>query len=115
MTAIQKKYNKRIRKVSPLGMRVLVRIEKDTNMTETGLYLPEGAKNSMQESILGQVVEVALAHDSLSDEETNVSGIPLGARVLISKHAGTKIPWDEELRLVETKEVLAMVDEVAVV
>ena len=104
---------RRVRRVNPLGMRVVVRIRDDNDVTEGGLYLPEGAKQSMHESFLCEVVEVAIAHESESDEDTNVSGIPLGATVLVPKHAGTKIPWDERLRIVETKEVLAIVEEIA--
>ena len=105
----------KIRKVSPLGMRVLVRIRKEGNQTETGLYLPEGAKDAMGESVLGEVLEVASAIDDDTKEEANISGIPNGALVLISKRAGTKIPWDEDLRIVETKEVLAIVNEVDII
>ena len=103
---------KPVRRVNPIGMRVLVSLRKDTNQTEGGLYLPEGAKANLQESLLAEVLEVASAIDDETDEETNVSGIPLGALVLISKHAGVKIPWDENLRLVDTKEVLAIVNEI---
>ena len=96
-------------------MRVVVRVFKDTNISEGGLYLPEGAKLNMAESMLAEVVEVASAHDTHTDEDTNVSGIPMGAKVLILKSAGVKVPWDEELRIVETKEVLAMVEEIAII
>ena len=49
------------RKISPLGMRVLVQIRKDDNVTDTGLYLPEGAKSEQDESLLAEVIEVAKA------------------------------------------------------
>jgi co-chaperonin GroES (HSP10) len=103
---------KRIRKVHPLGMRVVARIIKDSNLTDGGLYLPEGAKESLQESILAEVVEVASALDTHSEEETNVSGVPLGAHVLIGKTVGIRIPWDDDLRIVDTRDVLALVDEI---
>lgn len=57
-----------IRSINPLGMRVVVRITIDTNVTEGGLYLPEGAKQNMQESLLCEVVEVASAIDSETEE-----------------------------------------------
>lgn len=105
---------KTIRTVSPLGMRVLVRVRPESNISEGGLYLPEGVKEQLHESILGEVVEVASAIDMDSDEETNVSGVPLGSLVLIPKRAGVKVPWDDDLRLVDTKEVLAIVTEVEI-
>ena len=104
----------KLRKINPLGMRVLVEILKESNVTEGGLYLPEGAKEAMQESLLVKVLEVASASDEHSEEEHNVSGIPLGALVLIPKDVGIRVPWDANLRIVETKDVLAVVNEVAV-
>jgi co-chaperonin GroES (HSP10) len=101
---------KTLHHINPMGMRVLVRIIKDQNVTEGGLYLPEGAKASMAESVLGEVIEVASAIDDQTEEETNVSGIPLGAQILIPKKAGIKVPWNDDLRIVETKDVLATVE-----
>jgi co-chaperonin GroES (HSP10) len=101
-----------IRRINPLGYRVVVKIRKDSNMTDTGLYLPEGAKQNMQDSVVAEVIEVASAVDDDTHEEANVSGIPLGAVVLIPKESGVKVPWDEELRIVETKHILAIIEEV---
>ncbi len=96
--------HKSVRKVHPLGMRVLVQIKKADSKTDRG-----------EESLLAQVIEVASAIDTDTDEETNISGIPLGATVLVGRHAGTRVPWDELLRIVDTKEVLAIVDEVELI
>lgn len=104
----------RIQHVSPLGMRVLVRLRRDDNRTDTGLYLPEGSKQALQESLVGQVIEVASAVDQDTHEEANVSGIPNGSLVLIPKNVGVKIPWDDSLLLVDTKDVLAIIHDVAV-
>lgn len=100
-----------LREIRPLGMRVLVQIKKDDNKTKTGLYLPEGAKQAQQESLLGEVIEVATAQHEEDEEMSNISGIPLGALVLIPADAGIKVPWDENLRIVETLDVLALIDE----
>lgn len=105
---------RRVREVQPLGMRVLVQIKKDDNKSETGLYLPEGAKQAQQESLLAEVVEVATAQDE-EENLTNISGIPLGAMVLIYADAGVKVPWNDSLRLVETADVLAIVDELELI
>lgn len=104
--------SRKIRKISPLGFRVVVRIVKDNDMTDAGLYLPEGSKQTMQDSVLAEVVEVASAVDDDTNEEANVSGIPLGATVLIPKDNGIKVPWDEQLRIIESKFILAIIDEV---
>jgi co-chaperonin GroES (HSP10) len=116
------------RHVQPLGPRVLVRIMKSPNRLESGLYLPEGAKDAQVEALMGEVVEVARTHprtNSFDDEDEgadddafdpdlgeNVSGIPLAATVLFGKDKGVAIPWDESLRLVDVRHVLAIVEEI---
>ncbi len=77
-----------MKKISPLGMRVVVQLRREANMTDAGLYLPEGAKQAMAESLLAQVLEVASAIDQHTDEEANISGVPLGALVLVPKTRG---------------------------
>ncbi len=104
-----------IRHIQPLGPRVLVRVIPDDDRSESGLYLPAGAKERTQEALYGEVVEVARATPTGATDEglgVNVSGVPCGARVLFLKSAGTRVPWDEMLRLLEVKEVLATVEEV---
>ena len=75
----------------------------------------QAAIRAARDRIRGRVVRIGRAIDNDTDEETNISGIPLGATVLIGRHAGVKVPWEESLRVVETKEVLAIVDEVELV
>lgn len=97
----------------PLGMRVLVRILKDHDRTDSGLYLPAGAKEAQDEALYGEVVEVARAEQS--DEPSlgqNVSGVPMGAFVLFPKKEGLPVPWDDNLRLLDVKAVYALVEEV---
>jgi co-chaperonin GroES (HSP10) len=117
------------RHVQPLGPRVLVRIVKDPDRLESGLFLPEGAKESSRDALLGEVVEVArtmpnytaeLDDDGDDDDDDdvaadfgrNVSGIPLGAKVLFGKHRGLTVPWDESLRIIDVRHLLAIVDEI---
>ena len=101
-----------MQRINPLGMRVLVKIIKEASTTSSGLYLPDGAKESMSESVLAEVISVASVNDEDGEEETNISGIPMGACVLIQKDIGIKVPWDENLRIVETLDVLAIVDNI---
>jgi co-chaperonin GroES (HSP10) len=104
------------RSIHPLGMRVVIAVRSDPNQTETGLYLPETSKDNLNESVIGEVIAVASALDSSSSdddsrEEVNISGIPLGSLVLVSRRSGVKVPWNENLRIVETKEVIAIIQE----
>lgn len=106
---------KNIKKINPLGMRVVVSLIKDNDMTDGGLYLPEGSKEKMQDSLLAQVIEVASALDKDTDTQENISGIPLNSIILIPKGVGVKVAWDDNLRIVDTKDVLAIIDEIELV
>jgi len=115
------------RHVQPLGPRVLVRVIKSEDRSEAGLFLPQGVKDESAAALLGEVVEVArtmpkadgLPGDEDDDDDddgpkadlgTNVSGVPLGANVLFERQRGISVPWDEGLRLLEVRHVLAIVD-----
>lgn len=95
----------------PLGMRVLVSVIKDEERTDAGLYLPDGAKEAHDQALYGQVIEVARDTPSTDEMGENVSGVPNGARVLFKKEAGVRVPWDERLRLLDVKDILATVEE----
>lgn len=112
------------RHIQPLGPRVLVRVVQSPDRLESGLFLPQGAKDEHAEALLCEVVEVARtmpsnvrfdddsAEDSVASLGENVSGIPVGSKVLLSKERGIRIPWDETLRLVAVRYILAIVDEI---
>jgi co-chaperonin GroES (HSP10) len=99
------------RLILPLGMRVLVRLIKEAERTDSGLYLPEGAKEAQDEALYGHVIEVARDKPTADDLAENVSGVPHGARILFRKEAGVRVPWDEALRILDVKDILATVEE----
>ncbi len=115
--------------MQPVGPRILVRIVKGPDRSESGLFLPQGVKEHHAAALLGEVLEVARTmpnaetlHDTGTGRDRddddddrldlgkNVSGIPLGANVLFEKDRGITVPWDETLRLLEVRHVLAIVD-----
>ncbi|MEM1023652.1 MAG: co-chaperone GroES family protein [Myxococcota bacterium] len=102
------------RHVMPLGPRVLARLLPGDERTAGGLILPQGAKDSGAQVQYAEVVEVARA--APEDEEegfgTNVSGVPLGARILFVKEKGLAVPWDDKLRVVAVEDVVALVEEI---
>jgi chaperonin GroES len=100
------------RLILPLGMRVLVQILRDDERTDAGLYLPAGAKEAQDEALYGRVIEVARNQPTSNQVAENVSGVPHGAYVLIRKEAGVRVPWDDRLRVIDVKDVLATVEEV---
>jgi co-chaperonin GroES (HSP10) len=97
----------------PLGPRVLARLLPGDARTSSGLYLPQGAKEDRAEVAYAEVVEVARANPDDEDEGfgANVSGVPLGSRILFVKKNGLAVPWDDHLRVVEVKDVIAVVEE----
>lgn len=100
------------RLILPLGMRVLVQLIRVDERTDAGLYLPAGAKEAQDDAHYGVVIEVARSKPTTDDVTENVSGVPLGAHVLFRKDAGVRVPWDDRLRLIDVKDVLATVEEV---
>lgn len=118
------------RHIQPLGPRVLVRVIKSPDRSEAGLFLPQGVKEDSAMALLGEVLEVARTmpkgehlrdddddDDSDDDDDDdrpdfgrNVSGVPLGANVLFEKERGVTVPWDETLRVLDVRHVLAIVD-----
>ena len=99
------------RLILPLGMRVLVEVLKDDDRSDGGLYLPQGAKEAKQEALYGKVIEVARDKPTTTEKAENVSGVPHGSRVLFKKECGIRVPWAENLRLLDVKDILATVEE----
>jgi co-chaperonin GroES (HSP10) len=104
-----------VRHIQPIGPRVLVRVKRQEDVHESGLILPAGARDDLAEALFGEVIEVARAHgDSEEALGTNVSGVPNGALVLFPRDAGIRVPWDDDLRLIQVKRLLATVEEVPI-
>jgi len=105
---------KRHRLILPLGLRVLVQVIRIDERTDAGLYLPVGAKEASDDALYGKVIEVARDRPTTDEATENVSGVPQGAHVLFRKEAGVRVPWDDRLRLIDVKDILATVEEVDV-
>lgn len=93
---------------------MLVQVLRIEERTDAGLFLPAGAKEAHDDALYGKVVEVARDRPTTDDVSENVSGVPHGAHVLFRKEAGVRVPWDERLRLIDVKDILATVEEVNV-
>ncbi len=101
-----------VRYIKPLGPRVLIKLIRLEERSAAGLYLPEGVREEHDDALYGEVVEVARA-DSKTEVSLgeNVSGVPLGALVLFPKGKGLTVPWDDGMRLLEVRHVVAIVEE----
>ena len=98
--------------IQPLGPRILVRLVADSDRSPSGLYLPQGVKEKHQDACYAKVVEVARDTVATEDIGENVSGVPLGVHVLFPKNLGLSVPWDDQLRIVNTQDVVAIVEEI---
>jgi chaperonin GroES len=94
-------------RLKPLGARVVIKALDRDEKTNTGIYLPDTAKEKPQE---GRVLAVGPG-----DRDEDGKRIPVelkeGDRVLFQKYAGTEFKLDgEELLILAEKDVLALIE-----
>ena len=87
--------------IKPLADRVIVKADAAEEMTKSGLYIPDTAKEKPQK---GTVMAVG---PGKKDEPTSVKE---GDIVLYGKYAGTEINVDgEELLIMRESDILAII------
>lgn len=85
--------------VQPLGDRVLIKLVEEQERTQSGIYIPDTAKDKPQ---TGLVVAVG------DGEDVKVKN---GQRVLFAKFAGTEIKIDNvEHLILSAEDILAVVE-----
>jgi chaperonin GroES len=83
----------------PLGARVIVKEVEPEQTTESGIVLPDTAKEKPQSA---EVVAVG-AHEDVK--------VSVGDVVVVRKYSGTEVKLDgEEHRIVDTEDVLGVVE-----
>ncbi len=86
-------------KFKPLGARAVVKEVEREQTTESGIVLPDTAKEKPQTA---EVVAVG------ADEEVKVS---VGDMVVVRKYSGTEVKLDgEEHRIVDAEDILGVVE-----
>jgi chaperonin GroES len=86
-------------KFKPLGARALVKPVEPEQTTESGIVLPDTAKEKPQTA---EVVAVG-AHEDVK--------VSVGDVVVVRKYSGTEVEVDgEEHRIVDAKDILGLVD-----
>lgn len=95
-------------KVRPLGDKILVKRDEAGDKTESGIYLPESAKDKPKTGTVQAVGTGAL------NTETG-ERIPLtlkkGDKVLFSSYAGTEVKIDKDTLLIMAEaDILAVID-----
>jgi chaperonin GroES len=93
-------------KLVPLGDRVVVRPKDKEEVTKSGIFLPDTAKEKPQE---GEVV--AVGPGRVLDNGNRVAmELKVGQSVLYAKYAGTEFKVDdEEFLILREPDVLAVV------
>lgn len=94
--------------LKPLGDRVVVQAVEREEKTQSGIYLPDTAKEKPQE---GKVVAVGSGRVTQSGERIPLT-LKVGDRVLFAKYAGTEVKVDgTEYLIMSENDVLAVVEE----
>ncbi len=93
-------------KLKPLGDRLIVRAVDEEETTDSGIFLPDTAKEKPQK---GEVV--AVGDGPIEDGKRRPLDVSVGDEVLYSKFGGTEIKVDgEELLVLRESDVLAKVE-----
>lgn len=94
-------------KVRPLQDRIIVQRIEALQKTESGIYIPDTAKEKPQE---GKVI--AVGPGKLNDNGSKVApDVKVGDRVLFSKYAGTEVKIDgEELLIMREDDILGVLE-----
>jgi chaperonin GroES len=93
--------------LKPLGDRVVIKPLPREEMTKSGIYLPDTAKEKPQEGTI-----IAVGPGRMTDEGKLVSmTLKVGDKVLYAKYAGTEYKQDDEEHLIcSEKDVLAILE-----
>jgi chaperonin GroES len=91
-------------KLQPLADRVLVKPMEKEEMTKSGIYLPDTAKEKPQE---GEII--AVGPGKMSEDGKRIEmDVKVGDKVIYAKYGGTEIKVDdEELIILRESDILA--------
>jgi chaperonin GroES len=95
-------------KVRPLGDKILVKRAAAQTKTESGIYLPESAKDKPKE---GKVVALGNGNLKKDTGEYLPFTVKNGDRVIFSSYAGTEVKIDgEELLIMSEDDILGIIE-----
>ncbi|MDP7006231.1 MAG: co-chaperone GroES [Phycisphaerales bacterium] len=87
--------------VKPLGNKLLVQRAEAQTQTDSGIYLPESAKDKPKE---GTIIEVGNGHLNQETGERIPFTVKKGDQVLFTSYAGTEIKIDNNEYLIMTED-----------
>ena len=92
--------------IRPLGDKIIVSRDEATDRTESGIYLPEQAKDKPKS---GKVLAVGPGKLNTDTGERTPMGISKGDRVLFNSYAGTEVKLGDDTYLImDADDVLAI-------
>ena len=93
-------------KLKPLGNRVVLQYQEAEAKTQSGIFLPDSAKEKLQEAVV-----MAVGSGRGDDGKDNEMQVKVGDRVICSKYAGTEIKFEgEEYTIVSQSDIIAIVE-----
>jgi chaperonin GroES len=93
-------------KLRPLGDRVVVKPLPREEVTRSGIFLPDTAKEKPQE---GEII--AAGPGKLDEGKRQQMDVKVGDKVLYAKYAGTEFKLeDDELLILSEKDILAVLE-----
>jgi len=95
-------------KIRPLGDKIIVKRDEPTARTESGIYLPETAKDKPKQ---GKIIAVGNGILNKETGEYIPFSVKKGDSVIFSSYAGTEIKIDDVDYLIMTEEdILGVVE-----
>jgi chaperonin GroES len=96
-------------KVRPLGDKILIKRDEAGDRTESGIYLPEAAKDKPK---TGTVQAVGTGALNTETGERIPLSVKKGDKVLFSSYAGTEVKLDKDALLIMSEsDILAVIDD----
>lgn len=92
--------------IKPLGDRIVIKVIENEEKTESGIVLPETAKEKPQQ---GEVL--AIGSGEIVDGKKVPLEVEVGDKIIYSKYAGTEVKLDgEEYLIIRQSDVLAIIE-----
>ena len=93
-------------KLRPLGNRVVLQYEKAEEKTQSGIILPDSAKEKPQDAVV-----IAVGPGKGDDEKCSGMQVKEGDKVIFSKYSGTDVKvGEEEYVIVSQDDIIAIVE-----
>ena len=93
-------------KLRPLGDKVVLQYQDVEKKTESGIILPDSAKEKPQEAVV-----IAVGPGECKDGQMTAMQVKEGDKVIISQYGGTDVKIDdEEFKIISQSDILAIVE-----